>query len=118
MNKFLKLTQLLVRNKLWFSELEYFKIKTITNVISDQAEIEFSTKLKVVVKTVDKSFIDNVNILSTDLSFVIDFASLNFEPKTGDLVKLNETKYKVILCKPLGIINNTPTAMEIVIRLA
>lgn len=117
MNKFLKLTQTLIKNKLWASEVEFYKVKLIGEV-SPVKEITFVSKLVSVIKNVDKSLVDGINVLNTDYSLVIDALSLNVIPETNDILKLNGESYKIIYCKPLGILENQPTAYELVFRLA
>lgn len=57
MNKFLKLTQTLIKNKLWATEVEFYKVKLIGEV-SPTKEITFVSKLFSVIKNVDKSLVD------------------------------------------------------------
>lgn len=120
MNAFQKLTKTLIQNKLWLSEISYDKYSVVSGQINREKVLDFTKTLKVVVKNVNKSYIDGVKVLNTDISFVIDALSIDFTPETGDIVNfINEnTKYKVILAVPLGILDGQPTAYEIVIRLA
>jgi hypothetical protein len=57
MNKFLKLTQTLIKNKLWATEVEFYKVKLIGEV-SPVKEIAFVSKFVAVIKNVDKSLVD------------------------------------------------------------
>lgn len=118
MNKFKKLASKLIQNKLWCSEIVY--------VITEKEEngpglpiswVEISRKvMKVVIKSVSKNLVDNVNIFNTDSSFVMDATSLS--PKKEDYIVIKGETWKIVSIIPLGTMSNEPTAYEIVMRLA
>lgn len=118
MNKFKKLASKLIQNKLWCSEIVY--------VITEKEENgpglpvtwgEISRKLmNVVIKSVSKNLVDNVNIFNTDSSFVLD--AITITPKKEDYIVIKGETYKIVAITPLGTMSNEPTAYEIVMRLA
>lgn len=118
MNKFKKLASKLIQNKLWCSEIIY--------VVTEKEENgpglpvtwgDISRKLmKVVIKSVSKNLVDNVNIFNTDSSFVMDATSIT--PKKEDRIVINGDTWKIVSIIPLGMMSNEPTAYEIVMRLA
>lgn len=116
MNKFQHLTKKLIQNSLWCSTLTYIPRTTIKTGVQNTYVEGQSIELKTVVSNVDKNLIDNVNILSTDLQFVVDKLSLS-NPTIIDLVEYNNQTYKIIQIKPLGILNNDPVGFQIIIRL-
>lgn len=118
MNKFKKLASKLIQNKLWCSEIEY--VITEKEVVAPGLpEIwgELSRKkMKVVIKSVAKNLIDNVNIFNTDSSFVMDATTI--VPKKEDRIIIGVDTWKIVAIIPLGTMSSEPTAYEIVMRLA
>lgn len=119
MNKFKKLAANLIKNKLWCSEITY--------VVTEKVEAEkvgmpiqyvdsTEIQIKVVIKNVSKNLIDNINVLNTDKSFVLD--ALTVVPKIQDYIILDGKRHKIVTINPLGTLDNEATAYEIVMRLA
>lgn len=118
MNKFKKLASKLIQNKLWCSEIIY--------VVTEKEENgpglpvtwgEASRKtMNVVIKSVSKNLVDNVDIFNTDSSFVMDATSI--VPKKEDKIEIKGDTWKIVAIIPLGTMSNEPTAFEIVMRLA
>lgn len=118
MNRFKKLASRLLQNKLWCSEIIY----VVTQPEQDGPGLpivygDISRKMmKVIIKSVSKNLVDNVNILNTDSSFTIDVGTLI--PKPQDYIVIGQDEWKIVAIIPLGIINNEPTLHEVVMRLA
>lgn len=118
MNKFKKLASKLIQNTLWCSEIIYVvteKEEIGPGLPAAWAEASRST-MKVVIKSVSKNLVDNVNIFNTDSSFVMDATSI--VPKKEDRIIINEDTWKIVSLIPLGTMSNEPTAFEIIMRLA
>lgn len=115
---FIKLAKTLIQNKMWASQIEYFKRERIPNGISFTYKDNGTLKFTVVIRSVSKALVDNVNILNTDVSIVLDAISLNASPTIDDLININGSTYKIVQIKPLGTLNNKPVAYELIIRLA
>lgn len=119
MNKFKNLASKLIKNKLWCSEISY-----IVTSRDESTRPGFPTSwlvskriaLKVVIKSVSKNLVDNVNIFNTDSSIVIDATTLI--PKPQDYIVIKTQRWKIVAIIPLGVMDNEPTAYEIVMRLA
>lgn len=115
---FIKLAKTLIQNKMWASQIEYFKRERIQNGISFTYKDNGSLTFTVVIRSVSKALVDNVNILNTDVSIVLDAISLNASPTIDDLINIDGSTYKIVQIKPLGTLNNQPVAYELIIRLA
>lgn len=118
MNKFKKLAANLIKNKLWCSKIFYKKTEAKSKGVGLPVEyVDIETiSLNVVIRNVSKNLIDNVNIFSTDKSFVVD--ALTIIPKAEDYVIINNIKHKIVYIQPLGELSNEPTAYEITMRVA
>lgn len=118
MNKFKNLASKLIKNKLWCSSLTYVITKRESSGPGLPSDIidDSSFTLNAVIKSVSKSLIDNVLIFNSDMSFVID--SISVTPKKDDYIIISGNKWKIVMITPLGLLNNEPTAYELIIRLA
>lgn len=118
MNKFKNLSSKLIKNQLWCSEIEYIVTEKVASSPGLPISYAPSTtiSLKVIIKSVSKNLVDNVKVFSSDSSFVMD--ALTLVPKIQDYVIISSKKWKIVSINPLGILNNEPTAFELVIRQA
>ena len=118
MNKFKNLAGKLINNKLWCNNITYIK----TEIQRSAPGLPISIKdyetinLNVVIKSVNKSLIDNINVFSTDKSIVIDALTVN--PKKEDYIIIDGIKHEIIMIRPLGLMGNEATAYEIILRIA
>ena len=118
MNKFIKITKLLLRNPIWASSIEYIpRIKSVDGVRSSYSDGK-SITLMGVVRKISKNLIDNVNIMPTDLEICIDSETLQTKPSKSDQILIDKQRYKIIDIYELGIIDNKPSAFQIILRLA
>lgn len=76
MNKFTKLAKTLIQNKLWCSKIQYVKRKYRVDKLTSHCYETETIYFTGVIKSVSKNLIDNVNILRTDTSIVIDSITL------------------------------------------
>lgn len=128
MNKLKKLAGRLIENKLWASKIVY-----VVTMEEDADGIGLPKKWgdysrltwNVIIKKVSKNLVDNEKILNTDESIVIsnstyfvDGVETPLIPKVQDYIVRDLKKYKIVAIFPLGILDNDPTAYEIVMRLA
>lgn len=118
MNKFKNLAGKLLKNPLWSSKIVYNQVEMqdMGLAVPKRKVITNSIEMLCVIRSVSKNLIDNEKILNTDSSFVID--SLTLIPNKEDLIEVDEKTYKIVTIIPLGILDNEPTAYEIVMRLA
>ena len=117
MNKFQTLAKNLLKNPLWSSDIQYIPIISTKNGIKNTFSQGTSINCKGVISSVSKDLIDGINVLTTDISCIV--SSLDIQtPSKNDLIKINDKKYKIVIIKQLGFLNNTTTVFEFIIRLA
>ena len=118
MNNFIKITKMLLRNPIWASKITYIPRTKSINGVRSSFEDGTSVSLTGVVRKISKNLIDNVNILPTDIEICIDSATLQQAPTKTDQFDIDNKRYKVVDIYELGIIDNKPSAYQIILRLA
>jgi hypothetical protein len=118
MNKFKNLAGKLLKNPLWSSKIKYYQVEMQKTGIAmpEKPLIKNVVDILCVIGSVSKNLVDNEKIFNTDSSIVID--SLTLVPSKYDFVEINNERYKIVAIMPLGIMDNEPTAFEIVLRVA
>lgn len=117
MNKFSKLTQKLVNNSLWCSTITYIPRSIEKDGLVNTFIENTPINLNIVLKSLDKSLIDNTYVFPTDLSFVVDKLSIG-NPTKNDLIIYNNQTYKIVEIHELGVLNNEPIGYELIIRMS
>ena len=117
MNKFQKLTQKLINMPLWTTSITYIPRSVEKDGLVNTFIENTPINLNIVLKSLDKSLIDNTYIFPTDLTFVVDKLSIG-NPTKNDLIIYNNQTYKIVEIHELGVLNNEQVGYEIIIRLA
>lgn len=118
MNKFKNLAKKLIQNPLWTNKITFYQIELKDNGVVKPKEKIIKNKIEMmcVISKVSKNLVDNEKIFNTDQAITID--SITLIPNKEDIIEINGIKYKIVMINPLGLLDNEPTAYEIIMRQA